>query len=192
MNKPLYCFVGPSGSGKTSVVNALEDKYGYKSIQSYTTRKPRHDGEVGHTFISESDFDELKNIVAYTEYNGFRYCATEQQLDEADLYVVDIDGIESLLEKYNNQDRLIVVIYLDTTVYTRINRMIDRGDSDMRIVSRLLQDEKDDWYRKLDALVWHHENINGKNVHLHTVNANGNQTNVLEMVLYYMKQYMEE
>lgn len=191
MNKPLYCFVGKSGSGKTSIVNELEKKCNYKSIQSYTTRRPRYDGEVGHTFISDTSFDKLCDIVAYTEYNGFRYCATKQQLDEANLYVVDIAGVESLLDKYTNE-RPIVVFYLDATVYARINRMIDRGDSDTKIVSRLLQDEKDDWGRKLDALVWHHENINGKNVHMHTINANGSLSDVFELVLYYMKQYMEE
>lgn len=191
MDNPLFCFVGASGSGKTSIVDKLEVQYNYKSIESYTTRKPRYDGETGHTFINDTEFDNLVDIVAYTEYNGFRYCATKQQLNEADLYVVDINGVESLLEKYDNE-RTIVVIYLDTTVYTRINRMLDRGDSDMKIVSRLLQDEKEDWYHKLDALVWHNENINKKNVYMHSVNANGSLTDVFELVLYYMKQYMEE
>ena len=69
--------------------------------------------------------------------------------------------------------------------------MINRGDSDMQIVDRLLQDEQYDWHRKLEALVWHHQNIGNRDIQMHVVNANGNQADVLEMVLYYMNQYME-
>jgi hypothetical protein len=70
--------------------------------------------------------------------------------------------------------------------------MIDRGDSDMAIVARLLQDEQYDWHHRLDALVWHHERINGENVQLYLVNANGAQVDVFEQVVHYMKQYTEE
>ena len=111
MTKPLYLFVGPSGSGKTTIVEELENRRGYKSIQSYTTRPQRYDNEYGHIFINDTDFDKLKNIVAYTEYNGFRYCATEELLDESDLYVVDCDGVETLLEKYSNKNRTICIFY---------------------------------------------------------------------------------
>ena len=61
--KPLFLFVGKSASGKTTIVNLLEKTYGYKAVESYTTRKPRYDGERGHIFISEGDFDNLKNLV---------------------------------------------------------------------------------------------------------------------------------
>ena len=67
MTKPLYLFVGPSGSGKTTIVDKLECENRYKSIQSYTTRPQRHQNEYGHIFISDEEFDQLTNIVAYTE-----------------------------------------------------------------------------------------------------------------------------
>ena len=86
----------------------------------------------------------------------------------------------------------IIIIYFDANVYTRINRMLSRDDSDMAIVARLLQDEKDDWHRQLESLVWHYEHINERDIQMHVINANGSLTDVLEMVLYYMKQYMEE
>ena len=66
MNNPLLLFVGPSGCGKTTVAQEFENKNNYKTIQSYTTRNPRYDGEIGHVFISEDEFDVLKNIVAYS------------------------------------------------------------------------------------------------------------------------------
>lgn len=191
MNKPLYLFVGKSASGKTTIADILEQKYNHKQVQSYTTRKPRYDGEVGHMFITEDEFKALDGIVAYTFYNNNHYGTTSKQLDECSIYVVDVPGVETLLEKYH-ANRPIVIIYFGTTVYTRINRMLDRGDSDMAIISRLLQDEKDDWFKQLDHLVWRYCHIVGKNVDLHSINANGDQTDVLEMVLYYINQYKED
>ena len=70
--------------------------------------------------------------------------------------------------------------------------MIDRGDSDMAIISRLLQDEKDDWYKQLDSLVWKYSNIMGKNVELYNINANNDLKHVVDLVLYYMKRHMED
>lgn len=191
MNKPLYLFVGKSASGKTTIADILEQKYNHKQVQSYTTRKPRYDGEVGHMFITEDEFKALDGIVAYTFYNNNHYGTTSKQLDECSIYVVDVPGVETLLEKYH-ANRPIVIIYFGTTVYTRIHRMLDRGDSDMAIISRLLQDEKDDWFKQLDHLVWRYCHIVGKNVDLHSINANGDQTDVLEMVLYYINQYKED
>lgn len=185
MNKPLFLFIGRSASGKTTLANILEQKYGHKQVSSYTTRSPRYEGEIGHIFISNQEFDNLGELAAYTEYNGNRYGTTFKQLEECDIYVIDIDGAEALLQKDIN--RAIVIIYFDTTVYTRINRMIDRGDSDMNIISRLLQDEKDDWFKQLDHLVWNYRNNVKKNVDLHLVNANGDQDSVLAMVRYYME-----
>jgi hypothetical protein len=70
--------------------------------------------------------------------------------------------------------------------------MVDRGDSDMMIISRLLQDEEDDWLKQLDSLVWKYDNIFGKDVWLYNINANSSLENVLNFVLYYMKRYVED
>ena len=102
MNKPLFLFVGPSGSGKTAVAEYLESTQGYKSVQSYTTRSPRYENETGHIFVSNDEFDKLQDLVAYTEYNGNKYCATSEQVDEADIYVIDVPGVEVFLKKYKN------------------------------------------------------------------------------------------
>lgn len=190
MDKPLFLFIGKSASGKTTLANILEQKYGHKQVSSYTTRPPRYEGEIGHIFVSNQEFDNLGELAAYTEYNGNRYGTTFKQLEECDIYVIDIDGTETLLQKDIN--RPICIIYFDTTVHTRIMRMVDRGDSDSAIISRLLQDEQYDWYHKLDALVWHQDRINGKDIYLCSVNANSNQTDVLGTVLFYMSKYMED
>lgn len=186
MNKPLYLFVGRSASGKTTVADILEQKYGFKQVNSYTTRPPRYDGEVGHVFVTEEEFKALENMVAYTFYDNNHYGTTAEQLDQCTIYVVDIPGVETLLEKYNT-NRSIVIIFFDTTVHTRINRMLNRGNPNEFIISRLLQDEKDDWFKQLDRIVWHYNRIIGKNIEFHSVDANGNLDSVLEMVRYYME-----
>ena len=192
MDKPLFLFVGKSASGKTTIANLLSKKYGYKQIQSYTTRPPRNENEPGHTFVSKETFDNLGDLAAYTLYNNYEYGTTFEQINEADIYVVDVPGVESLLTNLQDDKRPIVIIYFDASVYNRIHRMIDRHDCDAAIVSRLLEDEQFDWLKKLDALTWHYLNIIGKDVQLYPINANSDLINVLELVLYYMKRHMED
>ena len=192
MTKPLFLFCGRSASGKTTIANMLSEKHGYVQVESYTTRKPRFENESGHIFVTEEEFDNLGELAAYTYYNNNHYGTTFEQLESSDIYVVDVPGIESLLEKLKEDKRPICILYFKTSAYNRIQRMIDRGDSDSMIISRLLQDEKDDWLKQLDSLVWKYANIIGKDVQLYNMNANGNLQNVMDLVLYYMKQYMEE
>lgn len=191
INKPLFLFCGRSASGKTTIANMLSEKYGYVQVESYTTRKPRFDGETGHIFVSEDEFNNLGGLAAYTYYNSNHYGTTFKQLAESDIYVVDVPGIESLLEKFKDDKRPICILYFKASAYNRILRMIDRGDSDAAIISRLLQDEKNDWLQQLDSLVWKYENIIGKDVQLYNINADGNLNNVLSLVIYYINRYME-
>lgn len=191
MNKPLFLFVGKSASGKSTIANLLEQKYGYKQVQSYTTRPPRYDGEPGHIFVTKEEFSNLGELAAYTLYNGNEYGTTFKQLEECDIYVIDVPGVETLLQK-NKIKRPICIIYFDTTVRTRINRMVERGASDMEIVSRLYNDEEYDWEKKLDSLIWHYTKIDNRDVELNLVNANDNKEAVLELVLYYMRRYVED
>ena len=147
-NKTLFLFVGKSASGKTTVDNMLEAD-GYDQISSYTTRPPRYEGEIGHTFISDEEYDKLKNIMAFTLYNGYRYCTTLEQVQEADIYVVDPAGVQTLIDNYDLLQRKLCIIYFSANVYNRIERMLSRHDSDTAIVGRLLQDEKTDWGNSL-------------------------------------------
>ena len=186
MDKPLFLFVGKSASGKTTVAETLVHQYGHKQVYSYCTRPPRFDGEIGHIFVSDEQFDNLGELVAYTEYNGHRYGTTAEQLDQCDIYVVDIPGIETLLENYKT-NRRICIIYFDATVHTRINRMLDRHDSDTAIISRLLQDEKDDWFKQLSSLTWVYEHAHSRIIDLFVANANMSLNDVVQQVLFYME-----
>lgn len=187
MTKPLYLLVAKSASGKTTVAEILESQYGLKSIQSYTTRPKRYEDETGHTFISEDEFDKLENIMGYNKYNGYRYCCTKEQLDAADIYVVDVPGVETLLDRYQSE-RPIIILYFDTSVCTRIDRMIDRHDSDMQIVSRIYNDEKSDWLVDLKVLKWHYAYDLHRDVTLHIIDANQDIESVMEQVIHHIKE----
>lgn len=132
--------VGHSGVGKTSVVNKLCEDYGLKSIESYTTRRPRYEGEKGHIFISEREFDELTDIIASTNFDNHRYCATKDQIDNNDLYVVDLSGVETFKERYNGNKKPIV-LYLTADESVLEERMKNRGDSDELVEQRLAHDK---------------------------------------------------
>ena len=87
---------------------------------------------------------------------------------------------------------MICILYFDASVYNRILRMKDRNDSDAMIIARLLEDEQDSWFRRLDSLVWHYNNIIGKKVDLYDINANSDLSRVMELVLYYINKYVED
>lgn len=133
--KNLYLIVGASGSGKTTVVNTLEEKYGYKQLQSYTTRPMRSENETGHTFVNDAFFNQLTDFTGYTSYGNCRYGATAEQANNADLYVIDPAGVEFLKSHYTGKP--VKVITITSPVHTRINRMEQRGDEFSKIMERL-------------------------------------------------------
>lgn len=188
MNNPLFLFVGKSGSGKTTIANLLKE-HGYTQLESYTTRPPRYDGEIGHVFISNEGFDKLQDIVAYTEYNDYRYGATKEQVDEVSIYVIDVPGVETLLEKYQSE-RPIVIIYFDTSIRARIDRMIDRGDYDAQILSRIYNDEEFDWENQLSKIAWNCKYNLSRDVNLHTIDANADIVSVLARIVNLMATYV--
>lgn len=140
MNKNLLiALLGTSGAGKSTIANRLQRKHGYVSAKSYTTRPIRTEcegDELTHTFITPDQVDEYRDdIVAYNRYNGYEYFATRKMLNEANLYVVDVDGLKQLYRNYHDKDILSIFIDCDSSIVAR--RMSDRGDSDEQIMQRL-------------------------------------------------------
>lgn len=140
--KNIYLIVGPSGSGKTSIANELQTTYGYKAVESYTTRPPRYDGERGHIFVSDEEFDALGPMCAYTEYNGYRYGVTDDVIDSHDIYVIDPYGVH-YLQKHYRGEKEILAIRLMVDEKERFLRMMARGDDDKSIGDRMLNDARE-------------------------------------------------
>lgn len=157
--KNIYCIVGPSGSGKTTLANALADKYGYKVIESYTTRPTRYEGEKGHIFVSPEEFKSLGDKYAYNVYDGYEYGITSNLIKENDLYVVEPSGVEDLLKRYRGE-KGIKVLALAPGPEVLIERMHNRGDSDEKIVRRLGVDAET--FQNLDSIsdvTWNSERV---------------------------------
>lgn len=136
----LVLLVGRSGSGKTTLEKMLVE-IGFKSVKSYTTRPKRTEDEDNHTFVSKEEFDALENKIAYTNFNGYEYCATKEQLDNATVYVIDPAGVEYL--KQSGYDRELFIVYLETWGSTCMTRMLDRGDDYDKAKQRIANDERE-------------------------------------------------
>lgn len=139
MSNKIALFVGPSGSGKSTVAKYMMDTFGLTQIDSYTTRARRYINEGGHTYISDEEFDQLIDMVAYTEFDGHRYCATTQQVEDNDIYVVDVAGVEYFKEHYHGKKDVYVFFFsVPTEVLKR--RMTDRGDGGLALIQRIQND----------------------------------------------------
>jgi guanylate kinase len=143
--------VGKSGSGKDTVQDYLVSKYGLKPLLSYTTRKKRFSEENTHTFITVQEYEDLKRheeIIAYTFYNGNHYFATKKQFEEADIYIIDLDGVEYISKLNLELETPYIVIYLDVPEDIRRQRMEARNDDTTAIEERLQYDE--DAFREIN------------------------------------------
>lgn len=108
MDKPkIICIIGESGSGKSLIAGYIEQVYGYKPIESRTTRPPRTPDEDGHTFVTDAEFDMYKvaDMIAFTEFGGYRYCCLKKDVNPKSIYVIDEHG-------YNYLKALFTDIYL--------------------------------------------------------------------------------
>ncbi len=141
----LVCLVGPSGSGKTTIAKKLEED-GYNIIHSYTTRKPRHEGEWGHTFIDKLiekenriiGFDNQNRMIlraykgdkgemiAFKKLYNDLYFATKEQYQNkgVSIYTVCPDGVKQV--KNNVTDAEVITIFLMCDEEIRISRLQQR------------------------------------------------------------------
>lgn len=133
--KKLLCIVGMTASGKDTLAGYLSEKYGLRQVVSYTTRPKRtyeQDGKE-HYFITPEQVEEVKrqsNIVAYTRIGPVEYFATEEELMNSDIYIIDPMGV-SYLKNYiysNDLPLELSVIGLKVPFLDMYRRAKERGD----------------------------------------------------------------
>lgn len=142
---PVILLIGESGSGKNTVQDELEKLYGCIPLLSYTTRPKRTPDENTHTFVTMEEFEQIiknETVVAFTNFDNNLYCATDKQLEQSDVYIIDVKGLQNLLDlKFEKAiDIPFVTVYLQVSEEERIKRMKKRGDSKQAIKQRIEHD----------------------------------------------------
>ena len=97
----LITITGPSGAGKDTVARMLSDVGGYKVICSYTTR-PKREGEIDgveHYFVDKCNIPH-DEMLAYTQYGGYEYWVSLEQVTNNNIYVIDEDGLQAMCKEF--------------------------------------------------------------------------------------------
>ncbi len=141
MNKRII-LVGPSASGKNFIREKFKQR-GYKVDCSYTSRPPREgekEGEdyyfIGDEFpyrISQNEFYE------YVQYGPYWYGTGMREWNTSEVFIMETDGVNLISPK---ERKHCVIIYVNTTKFTRIKRMKARGWNANKIYERLAVDEQ--------------------------------------------------
>ena len=139
MSRIILC--GPSCGGKIFISEKLQNA-GYKLEVSYTSR-PIRKGEKHHKdyiFLSKDEFKcmiEDGEFFEWVEYNGNYYGTGKKQFKKSDIFVWETDGIEHLSPKERKES---TIIYVNTPVKIRMNRMYKRGWKSEEIHKRIKTD----------------------------------------------------
>ena len=153
--KNIYCLIGNSGSGKTTIADALQREYNLSVLKSYTTRPKRKEADNDHIYIDEEEYFALQHKVATRKAEDGYYCATKEQVNNNDIYVIDFSGLFELKQKYDEY-KSVKSIYIDVSPETSIERMRLRGDGADSIINRVKRDAEDntsDNINKVDYVV---------------------------------------
>jgi guanylate kinase len=122
--------VGKTNSGKSSLIKRLCERTGLSSLCSYTTRAKRSESDNDHIFVDVEEYLRAKEngeIAIDGEIAGNYYYSTINQLYEADLYTINPEALDRLLEIDLPNIRF-VTVYISCPDDVREARAIQRGD----------------------------------------------------------------
>ncbi len=148
----LILLSGVTGAGKDTVKKELINRLdNITTMPSYTDREPRP-GEVHgeiYNFITTEEFEEKirqEEFYEYSKHYGHYYGTSKKILNDkiqsGKIIVKDIDvnGTENLIKLLKNDVKL-VTIFLKVPREELIERLLQRGDDEEKIHSRLTRFE---------------------------------------------------
>ena len=97
----------------------FNNKIWYKHKDNYSL--------YGHVLTYE-EFDKITDMVAYTEFDSKRYCATAEQVENNDLYIIDPKGVDFFMKAYKGS-KTPKIIFISSNLTTRYERMVGRAET---------------------------------------------------------------
>jgi guanylate kinase len=138
--------IGKSCSGKSTLSKMLQEKGLTRSAITTTSRDPRNYevNGVDYYFVSEGAFEksiEDDSMLEYDVFNDWYYGITKEEYNRTNLSIVTPRGLQKY-RKLIGRDHLFVV-YVDTPLEIRYERIQKRGDDPTESLRRFVADEKD-------------------------------------------------
>jgi len=135
--------VGPTCSGKTFIREKFRQR-GYEIDISYTSREPRK-GEINgidYKFVSEDKFMSgilNRQFYEFVKYGDNYYGTGLEEWNECDVFIMETDGVS----KIKREDRPnCLVIFVNTPLVLRTQRMRERGWDIKKIMERIKVDQE--------------------------------------------------
>lgn len=116
--------VGKTGTGARTLADALEKADGLKVLKSCTTRKPRSKDDMErYHFLTEKQADDVAVKHLYTEIGGTRYFCYPEEIEKADILVVDPDGVMDVTAMYPDESIYLVYCHVDPGNDTAVTKL---------------------------------------------------------------------
>lgn len=145
--KRKILLVGETARGKDTVCRFLQNEYGLVPVCSYTDR-PKREKEINgqeHMFLTKKEArhklrKNADSVIAFTKIGKYQYFAFRENLEQADIYIIDPNGIRYLREHCPDMET--VVIYVTCKDSVAKTHALSRGDS-MEAFQKRVEDESE-------------------------------------------------
>lgn len=142
MDKKII-IVGSGGSGKDTLKKMFQ-QIGFECGVVTTTRPKRSyevDGE-DYDFITVEHFIGIVNknlFLWHEEFNTWQYGLSITEWDEKDVFVINVPALKKIYDLIKNES---IIIFVDTPLDIRMDRLSKRNDSDT-VLRRVVADQND-------------------------------------------------
>lgn len=134
---------------------------GLKRLMSYSTKPKgkKSNKDYDHIYVRDEDVHRYEDdMAAYTEIDGVKYFSTFEQIENADVYVIDPIGVDNLKIKCGDKYDFIE-IYIRTPQKIAEERARIRGDKLKAFKQRWVSENKQFTdYENRHTFAWHLRN----------------------------------